>query len=455
MRGYRKAGMGGPIRVLEDPVGEKLTKQMMDYFGDHYTPKTAKTLTETLAPGGRVAPRFNRRGTEFLTVTEGSAIINEMNVGDGDMVRIDAGEIVEISSTEGCKLVSRVFPYHPALTHTPYSPSSDAALLARLHHKKVSIVVIAQDIQYHICHAISSCLTQTYPNLQIIVVNDNSTDETGRRAEAMARFDPRIEVHQVDLGRNGSRRYGLEVGTGDFCLIIDGDDWLNCDAIEQLLTTAQNLNSELVLFGYDHYNDKTREWWDSVYPSYETKVDILLPGAGAPPKDARETAKINHTVWINFFSMKLRPTAERAMCHIDLYEDLPFSLSLMQHAKNPALCNRILHHYRRERTGQSTERWWQVLPAQKQACLRLSVEHALKQLDGPPGDYYHVILIYKINQIIAFELALPQAPEELDGWITLRNDLFALFPQELHSELTGMKRIFRQAHIEKKKKKHL
>lgn len=450
--GYDIINTSGPLRIQENPVKEKLVKLMTDYFGPHYVAKDSKTLTDALAPGGRISPRFNRRGAEFLIVTKGSAIINQLEVSQGEVVRIDAGEIVEISSRGGCEITSHIFPYHKKLTHQPYAQPSDPALLKRLKNKKVSIVIIAQDIQYHICHAISSSLTQTYPNLQIIVVNDNSEDETGSRAETMAHFDSRVEVHHVDLGMNGSRRYGLEQAKGDFCVMIDGDDWLNRDAIEKLLTTAQNLNSELVLFGFDHYNDKTREAWNPVYPSYEPDIDILLPKP-VDDQDARETARINHTVWMNFFSLKLRPTALNAMRHVYQYEDLPFSLSLMQHAKNPALCNLILHHYRRERTGQSTEKWWQVLPSQKQACLKLSIEHALKQFDGPSADYYRLVLLYKIDQIINYEIGMPQNHDEHHAWRVLMTDLFALFPNDLHDRLVepGIKYEFRKAHPKQKK----
>lgn len=449
---FGNKGSCGPLRIIDEPIKEKLTALMTGYFGPYYVAKDAKLLSEEIVPRGHIPPRFNRRGTEFLIVTRGTATINQLELGEGDVVRIDAGEVVEISSRAGCELASQVFPYHKKLTHAPYAPVVDAALLQKLKNKKVSIVVIAQDIQYHICHAISSCLTQTYPNLEIIVINDNSEDDTGARAEMMARFDPRIEVHHVNLGMNGSRRYGLEQATGDFCVMIDGDDWLNRDAIEKLLTTAQNLNSELVLFGFDHYNDKTREAWNPVYPSYEPDIDILLPKP-AKDKDAREIARLNHTVWMNFFSLKLRPAALKAMRHVYQYEDLPFSLSLMQHAKNPALCNLILHHYRRERTGQSTEKWWQVLPSQKQACLKLSVEHALKQFDGPTADYYRLVLLYKIDQIINYELGMPQNHDEKHAWHELMTDIFSLFPAHLHDRLVeaGIQYQFRKAHPKKKK----
>jgi glycosyltransferase involved in cell wall biosynthesis len=435
-----------PLRLVNKTEQMLLTQCMTDYFGSHFSPKKSKTLTELLAPGTRTSPRFNRRGTEFLTITKGSAVINTVAMSQGDVVQIDTGEIVEISSQNGCRITSQIFPYHKQLSHISYSRRSDTALLERLQHKTVSIVVIARDIQHHVSHAISSCLTQTYPKLQIIVVNDNSKDATGSRAESMARFDPRVEVHHVNLGANGSRAYGLEQAEGDYCLIIDGDDWLNRDAIENLLKTAHNLKSELVLFGFDHYNDKTQEFWNHIYPSFEFETDILLPKP-LYDNDARQLANLNHTIWMSFFSIKLRASARKALLNLCLYEDLLFNLSLLHDAQRPALCNLILYHYRRDRTGQSTERWWEVLPTHKQACLKTAVEHALKQFKGESSDYYLLILIYKIDQIINHELGLTQGDAERDAWRSLFMELLSLFPERLQPRLVeeGIRSVFRDA----------
>lgn len=426
---------------------EKLISESV--FGENYSKSEAKYVRKTLRSGECIAPRYNRRGTEFLGIAKGTANVNGKEITEGEIIRVDTGEIIEISSENGCDIVSHIFPYNKYFANVPYEIVPDTKLSKKFNNKKVSIVIIAKDIQYHICHAIISCLTQTYPNLQILVIDDASDDETGHRADSMASFDPRIEVHHVDLGMNGARRFGLEHAEGDFCVMIDGDDWLSCDAIEKLLQTAQDLDSELVLFGFDHYNDKTREVWNPIYPSYSPKTEILLPKP-VKDKDARETARLNHTVWMNFFSTKLRPIALKAMRHIYQYEDLPFSLSLMQHAKNPALCNLILYHYRRERVGQSTEKWWKVLPSQKQACLKISVKHALEQFEEN-ADYYRLIFLYKIDQIINYELGMPQSSEEAHAWRNMFSELFSLFPPRLHDRLVeeGIKYEFRKAHSSK------
>ena len=166
--------------------------------------------------------------------------------------------------------------------------------------------------------------------------------------------------------------------------------------------------------------------------------------------DAKELAELNHTIWMNFFSANVREAAFKAMCNLTLYEDLPFSLSLMQHAKNPAFCNLAVYHYRRERGGQTTQTWHQVSAAHKQACLKASVEHTLRQFDRDI-DFYQLVLLYKINQIVAHELGI-SGGREAHAWRDLEIDLFAKFPARLQARLigTGIKQHFRKAHPEAK-----
>lgn len=420
-----------------------------DTFGFHYLKADAKTLKERLNAGQRVAARFNRRGTEFLGVERGSASINGVILAEGEVIRIDTGEIIEISSDAGCELVSHIIPYRKALVHLPYARPDRSAMFKNGQGKKVSIIVIAKDIENYICHALISCLNQTYTNIEVVVVNDASKDGTACRIKSMASFDRRIHVHNVDLGANGARRFGVEQATGDYFLVIDGDDWLNDDAVEHLLRTALNQKSDLVQFGYDLYNDLNRHFWGWTYPSVHPEAETLMP---KPIKDAyaKELAELNHTIWMNFFSMNVREAACKAMCNLTLYEDLPFSLSLMQHAKNPAFCNLAVYHYRRERGGQTTQTWHHVSAAHKQACLKASVEHTLRQFDRDI-DFYQLVLLYKIDQIVSHELGI-SGGREAQAWRDLMIDLFAKFPARLQARLigTGIKKSFRKAHPEEK-----
>jgi hypothetical protein len=415
------------------------------WFADRYVAKDGKTQTWNLTPGSKMGPWFNKRGTEFVQVVEGSAVVNGVSVSQGDVIRVDTGEIVSLITTKGCVLASHIHPYVRHLTHCVHKSFDYSSQSGPL----VSIVVIAKEIETYVAHCISSCFNQTYKNIQIIVVDDNSEDDTFEKARSMAKYDSRVEVYSQSLGVNGVRKFGIEKARGDYCMLIDGDDWLREDAVEKLVAVAQERSSECVAFGFDHYNDKTGVIWDPIYP---TGVHLKSPPFYYEKNNqtAWENSQYHHTVWMYFFSLRLKEIALKALTHIYLYEDLPFYLTLLQHAANPSLCNYVLYHYRRERAGQFTGNWVAVNATQKRVCLEISVKHAVSLMDH--DDWFHrLILIYKVKTIVDYEInlvALQKDREAEAAWRNLWLHLLRLFPRDLEDRiiLHVVKMDFRNAH---------
>lgn len=415
-------------------------------FGYHYIQSETKTLRELLAPGETIAPRYNLRGTEFLCISEGSATVNSTPLSEGDTIRVNPGDIVEISTEKGCEIISHVIPYRKPLCHIPYKSPNKSEINKGI---KVSIIIIAKDIEYYIGKSIISCLNQTHKNIEIIVVDDNSKDKTNQISHQIKKFDDRISIYSVDRGPNGARKFGLQKSSGDYFLIIDGDDWITSDAIEVLLDTVREMKSDLAIIGFDHYNDMNRNFWDWVYPSEKSEVKIPIP-LKMSPSDALKHSRLNHTIWMNFFSNRLKKVALEAMCDLYLYEDLPFSLSLLNEAQNPTYCNTILYHYRRERAGQATHTWQSVPSLRKQACLQKAVLHTLSIIGGS-SDMDKVILLYKINNIIGYELGISNEIEA-SQWREMKKSLFQNFDEKISKFILdpSLKREFIIAHNGKK-----
>lgn len=416
-----------------------------EYFADLYVAKNGKTQAWRLSSGSKMTPWFNKRGTEFIQIAEGRAIINGVAVSQGTVVKVDTGEIVSVHAEKDCVITSHIHPYVRHLTHCAYETVDPSLLSGPL----VSIIIIAKNIEDYISHCISSCLNQTYRNLQIIVVDDGSKDHTIEKARSMADYDSRIEVHSQSLGVNGVRKFGIQWARGDFCMLADGDDWLREDAVEKLIAVAQERSSECVAFGFDHYNDKTGAVWDPIYP---TGVHLKSPPFYYEKSDrtAFENSHYHHTVWMYFFSSRLKEVALNSLIDIHLYEDLPFYLTLMQHATNPSLCNYLLHHYRRDRAGQATGNWVKVNATQKRVCLEISVKHTLSLMSAE--DWFHrLILMYKVKKIVDYEIeaVVHQKDKEAEiGWRNLWTHLLRLFPKNLEDRILvqAIKDDFKNAH---------
>jgi glycosyltransferase involved in cell wall biosynthesis len=116
---------------------------------------------------------------------------------------------------------------------------------------KVSVVVIAYNIECYIKKCLESIINQTFEKIEIIVVNDGSTDHTLKEIEKVASFDRRIRV--IDKKNGGSmeaRHSGFKASKGNYILFVDGDDWIHKETIERLYINAFEKNCDIVLYNY-------------------------------------------------------------------------------------------------------------------------------------------------------------------------------------------------------------
>ena len=104
---------------------------------------------------------------------------------------------------------------------------------------------------------IDSLLSQTYGNLEIITVNDGSSDDT---AEKLSRYVPRITlIDQPNRGVAAARNRALEIASGDYILFLDADDYLEHDSVEKLVKHAAEKEPDIIKFRMcREYNDGTR-----------------------------------------------------------------------------------------------------------------------------------------------------------------------------------------------------
>lgn len=115
--------------------------------------------------------------------------------------------------------------------------------------RKISVVVPVYNIESYIEECIISILNQTYPYLEIILVDDGSTDDSGKICDKYANEDGRIQViHKNNGGLINARKKGIELATGEFLLFVDGDDWIKQDACEQALAKAVEHGADVVRF---------------------------------------------------------------------------------------------------------------------------------------------------------------------------------------------------------------
>ena len=122
----------------------------------------------------------------------------------------------------------------------------------------VSVIVPVYNVEDYLGRCVDSILTQTYSNLEVILVDDGATDASGSICDRYAQIDARVKViHKENGGLSSARNAGIDMATGDWLEFVDSDDWLEPDAVESMLHLAQNHQVELVVGGRWDVSAKT------------------------------------------------------------------------------------------------------------------------------------------------------------------------------------------------------
>lgn len=154
---------------------------------------------------------------------------------------------------------------------------------------KISVIIPAYNVAQWLPRCIESVLGQTYQNLEVLLIDDGSTDETGKIVDAYAGKDARIvAIHQENVGLVAVRETGIALATGEYVSFVDGDDVIEPDFLERLLQNAIKYDADISHCGmkfcfYDgrvklHYGTEERIEFDTV-----SGVNALLRGGKIEP----------------------------------------------------------------------------------------------------------------------------------------------------------------------------
>ena len=120
-----------------------------------------------------------------------------------------------------------------------------------MEKRKISIIVPVYNVAPYLHQCMDSLVNQTYPHIEIVCVDDGSTDESGTILEEYAARDDRVKViHQKNAGLSAARNTGFEKTVGECIMYVDSDDWIDLDTCQIAMDAMLAHNADIVFWSY-------------------------------------------------------------------------------------------------------------------------------------------------------------------------------------------------------------
>lgn len=203
---------------------------------------------------------------------------------------------------------------------------------------KASIIIAAYNIETYIRRCIISIINQTLKDIEIIVVNDGSTDNTLGIIKELYKLDNRIIiVNQENKGLIEARKSGLNIAKGEYILFVDGDDWLEINTLELLYNNAKENKSDIIIYNAFLSYDDRKEKFDVIFDSYIDENDYIKN---------LFLGKILPCIWSRFIKLEFIKSNNIGFpSDISFAEDLAASASLFMYNPKVSLLKENLYNY--------------------------------------------------------------------------------------------------------------
>lgn len=233
----------------------------------------------------------------------------------------------------------------------------------------VSVIISVYNAEDDLDTGISSVLNSSFRDIELILVDDGSTDGSAGVCRAAAERDDRVRFIKLErnMGQGAARNVGLSAATGDFIMFCDADDWIEQNAVERLLSAAEN-GCDIVICGYNI--DVADKKGNVVSRAVQASPAVMTTRA----EMLSHFVELKYTYLLDAACNKLYRTAflrEHAlkMPEGEIYEDTQFALDAIMNTDRVTVIPDLLYHYN-QRDGSTTKRF------KKDMLKYLKIRHA-------------------------------------------------------------------------------
>ncbi len=255
----------------------------------------------------------------------------------------------------------------------------------------ITVIIPVYNAEKYIAECLESLINQTYKNLEIIVINDGSKDNSGTICDQYKEKDSRIQViHKENGGVSLARNSGLEIAKGKYIAFVDGDDYLDKEYFEKMLKILKEKQVDIVLCGfnrvYDNNIEKVTKGKSLIMNKEEFLTDILNVQGGA--------GIVHSKLWkkeviqgINFDK------------NIKIGEDSFFCIQAVKNVNNVYVLDEALYNYRFNNES-AVRKYKKDFPDLCLTSMKIAKKYIEKEYNNNKN------IIKKFNNYIAYHILL-------------------------------------------------
>lgn len=264
-------------------------------------------------------------------------------------------------------------------------------------NNKISIIVPVYNVEKYLRKCLDSLINQTYKNIEIICVNDGSTDHSFNILKEYADNDQRIIiVDKKNGGLSDARNDGIAKATGEYMMFVDSDDWIDLETCQRSLDAMLKYSVDVVMWSYmREFSHKSLPKIvfneDCYFNTNDTKYKLYRRLFGLYREELRhpENADAIVTVWGKLYKSHL--IIDNDIKFVDVKtvgscEDGLFNIEVFNHVKSAFFINETLYHYRKDNISFTSsyrhdlfDKWHNLYDAMEQHITKNNLDASFQE----------------------------------------------------------------------------
>lgn len=227
---------------------------------------------------------------------------------------------------------------------------------------KISIIIPVFNVEKYIIPCFQSILDQKYHNLEVLLIDDGSTDQSGVICDEYADKDPRFSViHTENRGIGAARNIGLSRMTGEYCFFLDPDDLLATDCLSYMVSLIEDHNADLVLGRSANFSTIEPDYFteanplETVYQTHQSIMEsVLFDKSDMKPLERKqEKPLVNYEFFSTLYHTKLFREHDISFLDISYGEDTYVCLKCLIFSQIVVTTDKTTYWHRRNPTSTS------------------------------------------------------------------------------------------------------